>query len=277
MTVEELLEKKGIEFRTSGRDLLVKCLNPEHEDRNPSMRVDKVLGIFNCLSCGFKGNIFRLFDEPWDKVATQREKLRRKITEVRVESVGLRMPEEATPYVGSWRDIRPETYIKFNAFKSHKPEFLGRIVFPITDITGKIVCFQGRDDTGTLNVKYMNYPRHTKLPLFPKVSPNQGRVIIVEGIFDMLNLHDKGLENTICIFGVNSLNKEKLTNMSMQGITGIDIMFDADSAGEEASENAKKLAEEAGFHTRVIKLSEGSDPGMLSKYQVTKLSERLYG
>ena len=277
MNVEELLDKKGIEYRTSGRDYLIKCLNPEHDDKNPSMRIDRVLGIFNCLSCGFKGNVFKLFDEPSDKVSIQRERLRRKITEVRADSVGLPMPEGAIPYVGNWRDIKPETYIKFKAFKSHQPEFLGRIVFPITDITGKIVCFQGRDDTGTLDAKYYNYPRNITLPAYPKVQAKQGRVILVEGIFDMLNLHDKGLENTVCIFGVNSLNKSKLTNMLMQGITGLDIMFDSDDAGDAAAKEAKKLAEEQGFHTRVIKLSDGNDPGMLSISQVNKLKERLYG
>ena len=45
MRVEELLQEKNLNFKVSGRDLLVKCLNPEHEDSNPSMRIDNITGI----------------------------------------------------------------------------------------------------------------------------------------------------------------------------------------------------------------------------------------
>lgn len=277
MNVEELLNKKGLDYRPSGGDFLVRCLNPDHEDRNPSMRIDRVLGIFNCLSCGFKGNIFHLYEEPSDKLSIQREKLKRKLNEVRVNSIGLSMPEGYMPYVGGWRDIKPETYAKFGAFRSHQPEFIGRIVFPITDITGRIVVFQGRDETGTLDKKYYNYPRHVQLPLFPKVEPVQGSIIIVEGIFDMLNLHDKGLENTVCIFGINSFNKEKATNLLMQGVTSLDIMLDPDDAGAEGTEEIQKVALEVGLNTRTINLPKNSDPGSLSERQVLNLRTKLYG
>lgn len=277
MNVEELLNKKNLEYRASGGDFLVKCLNPEHEDSNPSMRIDQILGIFNCLSCGFKGNIFRYYDEAFDKVAIQREKLLRKIAEVRSNSIGLEMPEGHTPYIGNWRNIRPETYRKFEAFRSHQPEFISRIVFPIRDITGRIVVFQGRDDTGTLSKKYYNYPRHVQLPLFPRVIPIQGKVILVEGIFDMLNLHDKGLDNTICIFGVNSFNAEKATNLMMQGIDSVDILLDGDDAGKKGAEEVKAVADKLSLKSRVINLAEGVDPGSLSTDQVTNLRRQLYG
>ena len=34
-----------------GKDYVVSCLNPEHDDKNPSMRIDQITGIFNCFSC----------------------------------------------------------------------------------------------------------------------------------------------------------------------------------------------------------------------------------
>ena len=63
MTVQDLLVKKKIDYQVSGRDYLVRCFNPEHEDNSPSMRIDQVLGIFNCLSCGYKGNLFYFYGE----------------------------------------------------------------------------------------------------------------------------------------------------------------------------------------------------------------------
>ena len=53
MKVVDILQERKLEFKVSGRDYLVRCLNPEHEDRNPSMRIDNITGIFNCFSCGY--------------------------------------------------------------------------------------------------------------------------------------------------------------------------------------------------------------------------------
>jgi DNA primase len=46
MNVIDLLNNRQIQYREAGKDYLIKCLNPEHDDSNPSMRVDKVTGIF---------------------------------------------------------------------------------------------------------------------------------------------------------------------------------------------------------------------------------------
>ena len=61
MIAEELLQSKGIQYQVSGKDAKIHCLNPEHDDTNPSMRVDRITGIFHCFSCGYKGNLFTYF------------------------------------------------------------------------------------------------------------------------------------------------------------------------------------------------------------------------
>jgi hypothetical protein len=72
VTVEELLTSRGIYFMPKGADLLVSCLSPDHEDRNPSMRIDRITGIFQCFSCGFKGNIFTHFGEKANQLQLRR-------------------------------------------------------------------------------------------------------------------------------------------------------------------------------------------------------------
>ena len=100
-----------------GSDFLVRCLNPEHEDKNPSMRIDQITGIFNCFSCGYKGSLFNHFGERANQLQQQRELFKKKIIQKRSESVGLSFPQNSLPYVGNWRNIRPETYRKFEAFQ----------------------------------------------------------------------------------------------------------------------------------------------------------------
>jgi DNA primase len=170
LTVEELLVAKGIYFIPKGGDFLVRCLSPDHDDRNPSMRIDKITGIFQCFSCGFKGNIFTHFGEKANQLQLRRELLKKTIKAKRSESVGLSFPRNITPYLGNWRDIKPETYKKFEAFQHHDPDHIGRIVFPVRDISGRIVAFNGRHTTGG-TPKYMISPAGAKMPLFPVVEP----------------------------------------------------------------------------------------------------------
>ena len=276
MNVEDLLKSKGIYYIPRGKDFEVSCLNPEHPDKNPSMRIDQVTGIFNCFSCEYKGNLFTHFGQKADRMEIKRQLLKKKIQQVREESVGIDMPRDAAPYIGGWRDIRPETYKRFEAFLSPSKEFSGRICFPIRDRTGKIVAIQARTQTNQMP-KYYNAPAGAKMPLFPTVEPIQGSVLLVEGIFDVLNLHDKGLTNAICCFGVKNFNEQKLEVLAIQGVTNIDIFLDNDEAGQKGAQTVKELCEKFGLNSRTISIGDKyMDAGALAQPQVDKLRSKLY-
>ena len=274
MTVEELLASRDVYFIPKGADCLVSCINPEHNDRNPSMRIDRITGIFQCFSCGYKGNIFTHFGEKANHLQVRRELLKKTIREKRSESIGLSFPRNAVPYLGNWRDIKPETYKKFEAFQHHDPDYVGRVVFPVRDISGRIVAFNGRHTTGG-TPKYMISPTGAKMPLFPIVEPIQGTVILVEGIFDMVNLHDKGLENAVCTFGTKNINEEKLRMLSIQGVDRVDIFFDGDDAGQDASKVVQEMCGRVGLTHRNIHF-KNTDPGALPSGSVQKLKSKLY-
>jgi DNA primase len=242
------------------------------------MRIDRILGIFNCLSCGYRGNIFFKFGVEINRLDTTREKLRRKIKELQQDRFSYPLPKDAIQYLGSWRGISPKTYLRFQAFKSSEKEFINRVVFPIRDVTGRTVCFIGRDDTGTLAKKYYIHPGGTRLPLYPSVLPTKGKVCIVEGIFDMLNLQDKDMINVITTFGVNNVREDTFNDLKLQGITGVDILFDNDDAGKSGALAAQAIIEKAGLATRIVEIPDGmKDPGELNVHQVHKLRNYLYG
>jgi DNA primase len=272
--IDDILEKKGIKYALQGNDYLVKCLNPEHDDSNPSMRIDSVTGIFNCFSCGYKGSVLTLFNERVNHLQVRRELLKQKIIEKRAESIGLSFPFNYTPYLGNWRGIRPETYRKFEAFQHTNPDFINRINFPIRDMSDKIVAFNGRHLTDGIP-KYKISPRGAKMPLYPKVTPKSGKIILVEGIFDMINLHDKGLTNVVCCFGTSNINEDKLSMLSIQGASGIDVFFDGDDAGQEGAVKVEAMCERAGLLSRNI-CFKNTDPGELAKPQIDKLKSKLY-
>jgi DNA primase len=274
MNVEELLQSKQVPFIPKGKDYVVSCLSPEHDDSNPSMRVDQITGIFHCFSCGYKGNLFVHFGEKASFLHLRRELIKKKIREKRAESVGLPFPRSALPYVGNWRNIKPETYRKFEAFQEHE-SFIGRIVFPIRDMSGRIVAFNARHMTGG-TPKYLISPPGARMPLFPaKIDSIQASVILVEGIYDMLNLHDKGLTNAVCCFGTRNINEEKLSILRLQGIEEAIVFFDGDEAGQTAAIKVQEMCENVDLLTRNINIAD-IDPGALTENQVEKLKSKLY-
>lgn len=279
--VGNLLKEKNIPFNISGKDYLVKCLNPEHNDSNPSMRIDKVTGIFNCFSCGFKGNVFKFFGVLTNQTHIKTAKLKEKLAKLRAGIQGLEFPI-SVPFTSSFRGISSQTLKKFEAFYLDKENkamlgFEDRIIFPIRDITGKIVMFLGRHTLSNANPRYLNYPTGVNIPLFPpKINKGTTSIILVEGIFDFLNCYDKGLDNVVCIFGTGTLynqTKEKLIPFKVQGVTKVYLMLDGDKAGRDATIKLKPLIEALDFQVETIQLEDDQDPGEMSQEYVDSIKE----
>jgi DNA primase len=278
--VLELLNKNGLSFTVSGRDYLIKCLNPEHEDSNPSFRVDRVSGVAHCFSCGFKTNIFKFFGVFTNPIPIRIAALKEKLAELKTSGTGLDLPSGHTPYTKQFRGISPQTLRHFGAFYTNQVEKLqDRIVFPIKDITEKIVVFVARHTMSNGNPRYVNYPSGVRIPVFPSHLPSGYRsMVLVEGIFDMLNLYDNGLENVVCAFGTNTLQnetKQKLLPFKAQGITHIYLLFDGDDAGRKAAQQIKPIVEQEGFIVEIINLPEGTDPGELDREDIRSIAEYI--
>lgn len=276
--VQDLLKTKQLAFDISGRDYLIKCLNPEHDDSSPSMRIDKISGIYHCFSCGYKGNLFKHFGLLTNNVGVRVAKLKQKLADVRINFAGQDLPKGATAYNDTYRGISRDTLKHFEAFITLQEEkLLDRICFPIKDIRGKTVVFQARHIHSGGNPRYINYPVGVELPIYPVVYPGKPRTaVFVEGIFDMLNCYDKGLTNVTCCFGTNTLQKDislKLLPLKTQGIQKIFLLFDGDQPGIDAAEKLKPLIEELEFEVEIIKLPEDMDPGDMNQEYVDSIRE----
>jgi DNA primase len=281
MIAIDLLTEKGIDYKIQGNDAVISCLNPEHDDSNPSMRVDKVTGVYHCFSCGYKGNLFTHFGAPASSLEIKIHKIKEKIDRKKAETVGLKLPEERVNWDAPFRNISADTLKIWQAFTWNVPKFEGRIVFPIRDITGKTVGLIGRLIQNQMMMdnrpKYYIYPVGVQLPFCPaKPKLIQNRAILVEGIFDALNLWDNGLKNAVCCFGTKQMNWVKLSLLKMQGVTGLDIMFDGDDAGQQAAAEIKGIAEQMGMSVKIVKLRQGQDPGNLTKESIAEIKRILY-
>lgn len=276
--VLELIQKNSLAYSVSGRDYLIKCLNPEHPDSNPSFRVDKVTGVAHCFACGFKTNLFKYYGVFTNPVPMKIAALKEKLDALKKFGQELELPPGYTPWTKTFRGVSPATLKHFGAFYTNSVEKLqDRIIFPIRDITQKTVVFVGRHTMSQGNPRYINYPQGVKIPLYPAHLPSgYSSMVIVEGLFDMLNLYDNGCENVVCAFGTNTLQndtKQKLLPFRAQGITHIYLLFDGDDAGRNAAKTLKPLLEAEGFITEIVDLPDGTDPGELDAENVRSIAE----
>lgn len=276
--VLELIQKNDLKFSVSGRDYLIKCLNPEHSDSNPSFRVDKVTGVAHCFACGFKTNLFKYYGVFTNLVPMKILALKEKLDALKKFGQELELPQGYTPWTKQFRGVSPATLKHFGAFYTNQVEKLqDRIIFPIKDITNKTQVFVGRHTMSQGNPRYINYPQGVKIPLYPAHLPSgYSSMVIVEGLFDMLNLYDNGCENVVCAFGTKTLQndiKVKMLPFRAQGITHIYILFDGDDAGRSAAKDLKPLLEAEGFITEIVDLPDGSDPGDLDAENVRSIAE----
>ena len=279
--VEEVLRDNDIPYKDKGKDYLIHCLDPDHDDNVASLYVHKETGKFNCLSCGFKGNIYRHFDVFVSPVKDLAYQVNQQILVLQSQSRGLDIPSSSTPFTEDYRGISAQSYIDHNAFIDATPEYEGRILFPITDATGRIVLFNGRNQHSKVPPKYKYFPQGVALPVFPTCS-NTSYNILVEGLLDYLNLYDKGMEHVSTCFGTNSLTsntvEEKLSYQVLSGVTTFVLLFDNDKAGREGAEKVRKALVEK-LKVRVIVanylLPENGDPGALNSMEVAVLGKKL--
>ena len=152
------------------------------------------------------------------------------------------MPHDAVPFYRDYRGISADTYAEVSTFTSSaEEEFKDRLMFPLYDIRGNIKVFVGRALHTEVEAKYLFYPKNVNPPLFP-AHPEiwKNSLIIVEGIFDALNLREHGCYNVICAFGTSTLFKtfkERLSHFKILGVDKFYIMFDGDKAGISAGKS----------------------------------------
>ncbi|AFQ22274.1 DNA primase [Pectobacterium phage My1] len=278
----DLLNAKHIPFKDTGGDIIIQCLNPEHNDATPSLRVDPASGAMHCLSCGFgKGipSIYHYFNESINEASAALLRVRKRIGELRGVTSSLSIPEDAVLVTEDYRDISKETLSKYYAF--NHVDWPDRIVFPITDAVGRILFFLGRRMNGTNSMKYVVKPRGIPPPVFP-LRHNTPVLVLVEGIFDMLNLEDKGMPNTSCCFGTHQFTanniQDKLAPFIISGTKTVVILLDNDESGLKASEVLYKLIRDKTNLRPVIAselLPAGKDPGGLSREEVEQLAKYI--
>lgn len=151
--------------------------------------------------------------------------------------------------------------------------FRNRIIFPIADVKNRVIGFGGRA-MGNDEPKYLNSPTS---PLFKKgevvygmyqartAASNKGFVLVVEGYFDLLMLHQYGFLNSVATLGtaLTAHHIRKLKGYAKEVYT----LFDSDKAGKAAALKSLPLFIEEDMHARIVLIPTGLDPDDLLQKQ----------
>ncbi len=151
--------------------------------------------------------------------------------------------------------------------------YTGRVMFPIHNISGKIIGFGGRILTNDKKLaKYINSPQteiydksKTLYGLFQakKTIIQEDNCYLVEGYTDVISMHQSGIENVVASSGTSlTVEQIKLIHRFTKNIT---ILYDGDVAGIKASFRGIDLILEEGMNVRVLLFPDGDDPDSYSK------------
>jgi DNA primase len=151
--------------------------------------------------------------------------------------------------------------------------FRGRVIFPVHNLSGKVVAFGARILTREKDQpKYINSPEtdiyrksQTLYGLFQ--AKNEIRkhefCYLVEGYTDVISLHLAGIENVVASSGT-ALTEDQIRLMR-RFTENVTVLFDGDPAGIKAALRGIDLVLKGGLNVRVVLLPDGEDPDSFSK------------
>ncbi|MEG1635591.1 MAG: DNA primase, partial [Rikenellaceae bacterium] len=151
--------------------------------------------------------------------------------------------------------------------------FTGRVIFPITTFTGRIIGFGGRTMRSDKKVaKYLNSPEseiyHKSDTLYgisqsKRAISQADKAILVEGYTDVISMHQSGIENVVASSGT-SLTQGQV-HLIQKLTKNVTVIYDGDSAGIKASLRGIDIILKEGLNVRVVRLPDGDDPDSFAR------------
>ena len=164
--------------------------------------------------------------------------------------------------------------------------YAGRVVFPWTGISGKVVGFTARvldSRTKGVSQKYVNSPDseifHKDHELYgiwqaKKAIAREDRVFMVEGQADVIAMYQCGVENVVANSGTAlSLHQIHMLHRFTSNIT---LLYDSDAAGIHAALRGTDMLLSEGMNLKVLLLPEGKDPDEFARtHKADEFSEYI--
>jgi DNA primase len=174
---------------------------------------------------------------------------------------------------GYSKDVLVKTGLSIDKGNRLMDRFRGRVMFPIHNLTGKVIGFGGRIlSSEKSTAKYVNSPEsdiyNKSKSLYGiffarNAIVKQNNCYLVEGYTDVISLHQAGIENVVASSGTSlTVDQIKLIKRFTPNIT---ILYDGDAAGIKASFRGIDLILYQGMNVRIVLFPEGEDPDSFAR------------
>ena len=148
-------------------------------------------------------------------------------------------------------------------------QFYNRVMYPISDIHGKVIGFGGRV-MGDAEPKYLNSP---ETPVFDKRRnlyglqfarmAKSGNIILCEGYMDVIAMHQAGFTQAVASLGTAFTPEQ--ANLLRRYTDNVLLAYDSDGAGTKAALRAIGILKDAGLSGKVINMRPYKDPDEFMK------------
>ena len=179
--------------------------------------------------------------------------------------------------------FNPEVLLKAGLIKEkngkHYDFFRDRVMFPINNVSGKVVAFGGRmlksskpENPNVYNPKYVNTAEtdvYHKSQILYGISQAKSDIrkldvcYLVEGYTDVISLYQAGIKNVVASSGT-ALTKEQV-QLVKRFTENIVILYDGDAAGIKAALRGLDIVLEQGMNVKLVLLPDGDDPDSFVK------------
>ena len=144
--------------------------------------------------------------------------------------------------------------------------FRDRLMFPIIDVRGNVIGFGGRIMNNDKSAaKYLNSPetlifnkRKNLFALNLAKKSKLGYLILVEGYMDAIALHQYGFDCAVASLGT-ALTEDGAALLSRY-TEQVVLIYDGDTAGQNATKRAIPILEKAGLQVKVLQMRDAKDP-----------------
>ena len=141
--------------------------------------------------------------------------------------------------------------------------FRNRLMFTIKDVRDRVIAFGGRALDNS-KPKYINSPdtvvynkgRHLFALNIAKKSQEKS-IMLVEGYMDAISLHQRDVHNVVASLGT-ALTEQQARLLN--GFEKVIIGYDADSAGQGATQRGLEILQTLGYDIRILQISGAKDP-----------------
>jgi DNA primase len=282
--LESVLRHYHIKLRRSGKDQYRGCCPLHRGDGSDAFHANVARNVFHCFACGAGGTVLDFVaamercsffeaaqklqkltcsSSPLTSARTEKEL----VTERRRVSLPLKFRltgiDCSHPYVAE-RGITEKTAREFGVGFYAGPGLMhGRLVIPVHNADGQLIAYCGRSVDQTR-------PRYRIPPAFAKsevlfnmhraVAGEDSSIVIVEGFFDCMNVHQAGVRSVVALMGSVLYGRQR--DAIVKQFRRVVLFLDGDRTGRKAG---TPIAEKLRPHcsVRVIPLPDGVQPDQL--------------